>query len=623
MLICGIECGVSVIDNHIHITSPWNESLIAKIKSNFENRKWNGFTWSFPVNPHNVFRLLVLAKGAAEAYKDYDAPLNLNLGLPSNRKEHQVEITAHIYQRRKTIVAGEMGIGKSLATIDAINLSSASNVLWVAPKSAMYSVILEVKKWGCRVQPTFVTYDGLKKLLKSSWEAPQFLILDESQRIKTPTSGRSLAARTVCEAMWEEYKKECWITCLSGTPAPKSPVDLWHQAHCVHPGYLEEPTQNALKYRLELIKMTDGDGGSYPKHITWFDDENKCKVCGQLQGHIEHQMSHSFIKSVNEIEKLYKRLSGLFIAKFKKDCTDLPDKIYRVVQCETPKSMLTAAKMIPKIASRAVTALTLLRELSDGFQYDKIPTGEKTCPICNGSCRGFSYEFVENDSTVQLEDNQTLVSDFSDSVDFKKGQYIKTEDECEACNGLGTVPNFETVANYIPNSPKEIVLKDLLEEFESRIVIYAGFTASIDLVQTICEKAGWTVIRVDSRGWVSTLGGSPTELINKFQDPNQTKKIAFVGHPMSAGTGITLTASPAIIYYSNDFNYESRGQSEDRIHRLGMDVNKGATIIDIYNLQTDKLVHNNLNLKKRLQSIAIGQVVSSLEETSEVLKVID
>lgn len=87
----------------------------------------------------------------------------------------------------------------------------------------------------------------------------------------------------------------------------------------------------------------------------------------------------------------------------------------------------------------------------------------------------------------------------------------------------------------------------------------------------------------------------------------------FVGHPGSAGMGLTLTASPAIIYYSNDFNFESRIQSEDRIHRLGMDVNIGATIIDIINLPSDKMVLENLNKKRILQSISMGEIEDSLK----------
>ena len=43
----------------------------------------------------------------------------------------------------------------------------------------------------------------------------------------------------------------------------------------------------------------------------------------------------------------------------------------------------------------------------------------------------------------------------------------------------------------------------------------------------------------------------------------------FVGNPHAGGIGLNLTAASTMIYYSNDFSYETRAQSEDRAHRIG------------------------------------------------------
>ncbi len=72
------------------------------------------------------------------------------------------------------------------------------------------------------------------------------------------------------------------------------------------------------------------------------------------------------------------------------------------------------------------------------------------------------------------------------------------------------------------------------------------------------------------------------QMLEEFQNKDsEYDHICFIGHPGSAGMGITLTAASMIVYYSNDFNAESRIQSEDRIHRMGMDENRGATIVDL------------------------------------------
>jgi SNF2 family DNA or RNA helicase len=97
-------------------------------------------------------------------------------------------------------------------------------------------------------------------------------------------------------------------------------------------------------------------------------------------------------------------------------------------------------------------------------------------------------------------------------------------------------------------------------------------------------------------------------LLDAFQNDRKIERIAFIGQPGAAGMGLNLTASPSVIYYSNDFNAESRIQSEDRIHRPGMDRNRGATIYDLLLLPSDLLVLNNLKRKRRLQDLSLGEM---------------
>ena len=110
------------------------------------------------------------------------------------------------------------------------------------------------------------------------------------------------------------------------------------------------------------------------------------------------------------------------------------------------------------------------------------------------------------------------------------------------------------------------------------------------------------------------MPGKPGQLVEKFQDRKLDEKIVFIGHPVSSGTGLTLTASPTIVYYSNDFAADARIQSEDRIHRMGMDENRGATIIDLIHLPTDEYVIENLQKKKRLQDMSLGQLIGVMEQ---------
>jgi SNF2 family DNA or RNA helicase len=71
--------------------------------------------------------------------------------------------------------------------------------------------------------------------------------------------------------------------------------------------------------------------------------------------------------------------------------------------------------------------------------------------------------------------------------------------------------------------------------------------------------------------------------------------------------GLTLTEACMAVFYSNDFSPESRWQAEDRIHRPGIDENKGATIVDLFHLGTDVKVLNVLRDNRRLEQMTLTE----------------
>ena len=50
---------------------------------------------------------------------------------------------------------------------------------------------------------------------------------------------------------------------------------------------------------------------------------------------------------------------------------------------------------------------------------------------------------------------------------------------------------------------------------------------------------------------------------------------------------------------------------------MGMDTNRGATIIDLIHLPTDDYVLANLQKKRELQDISLGQIVEAIETPLE------
>ena len=127
------------------------------------------------------------------------------------------------------------------------------------------------------------------------------------------------------------------------------------------------------------------------------------------------------------------------------------------------------------------------------------------------------------------------------------------------------------------------------------------------------------MLKVDGRGWevLNALDSVETALgeMHGGMKPRDRKieKLAFVAQADSASTGIELSASPVIIYYSNSFKGEARMQSEDRAHSNNMDKERGLLIKDYFNLPSDALVKRNLSSKKRLQSITLGDIKNEFE----------
>jgi len=479
----------------------YNPSIVSLVKK-MTGAKWNPKVkvWTVLDCEHNIFLLeseypRVHWECPIKPVTDFNRPLF----------QHQRDIVSFILNRRIGFISATMGVGKTLSSIEIMERSNIENWWYIAPKSALLSVEFEMDKWGCEVYPVFLTYEGLVKRLKThTGISPEGVIFDESHKLKTPTSIRTRAAQFLTENMREEHE-DPFIICMTGTPAPKNPLDWWSQLETLRPGFI--PEGNWYKFRERVAKTITVDLGE--------DDTTKA-------GH-----SYSTIESWKEValaefHKFIKDTITIFVDKA--DCLDLPEKIYTEMVVPMTSQVESRYRFILTNSGTTIEALNKCRQLSDGFIYSD-------------------------------------------------GKAIR-----------------------VTANPKLEMLKDLVVG-KNRVVIFAGFIESINLVKEEMEKLGWRVINSGDKNF--KYG------IRDFMNTSIDEPIAFVNHPKSGGTGLNLTASDTIIYYSNDFDGESRMQSEDRIHRPGC---KGANIIDLYHLPTDKYVRMNLANKVKLQGVTISDM---------------
>lgn len=384
-----------------------------------------------------------------------------------------------------------------------------------------------------------------------------------------------------------------------------------HNCEVAQPGFIKEGNAHKFKQRLCIIQERQSiTGGIYPHIITWLDDDKKCGECGEYKDVGNHTLAsgdyHDFKPTKNEVKNLYKRMKGLVLVQFKKDCLDLPDKQYQIINVQPTVAILQAAKIIRKMTTRAIQTLTLLRELSDGFQYTQEKVGEKECGECYG----------KGTAEIPVLKEGKEITDKVNADDYEIKEVI-----CDGCGGDGKVTLYKRGTEEV-ESPKDAHFIELLDDHEDvgRFIVWGGFKGTIDRLIKMCHSQGWATLRVDGRGYAgSTPTGDPIdtdELLDAMDRTNPKSqemfdkypKVCFVGHPQAGGMALTLTSSPSELFYSNSFNGEARIQAEDRFHRMGMDENSGATIYDMIHLPSDRLVLDNLMKKKRLQNLTMGQL---------------
>ena len=133
-----------------------------------------------------------------------------------------------------------------------------------------------------------------------------------------------------------------------------------------------------MEERLAFMVQQQFDAGTFKKRIGWKDDERKCAECGETREEGPHELDgmtdpddyHEFMPSTNEVAYLYDRLKGLVIDQAQEG---LPATCPRSATARSSASLPPACCAWPRPSSsaapNAVTGMTLLRELSDGFQY--------------------------------------------------------------------------------------------------------------------------------------------------------------------------------------------------------------------------------------------------------------
>jgi SNF2 family DNA or RNA helicase len=123
-------------------------------------------------------------------------------------------------------------------------------------------------------------------------------------------------------------------------------------------------------------------------------------------------------------------------------------------------------------------------------------------------------------------------------------------------------------------NPKVERVKELLEEIEGQVIIWARFVAEIEILLSELRRA---YPDKEIAGYYGAIPEKTREATKKAFQDGQIDYL--VMNPQVGGMGLNFQNCATSIYFSRSYNLEERLQSEARIHRFGQ--SKPVQYIDL------------------------------------------
>ena len=333
------------------------------------------------------------------------------------------------------------------------------------------------------------------------------IICDESDWMKSPK-----ALRTKNLFKLRGYSR--WRRIMTGTPFDGTPFSAFTQYNFLDPTILRCTNYTAFKseYSHTMAK--------YHPLVQHIMKKNKLRWAPQL---IERDGEGR--PKYKNLEQLARLIGPYTFRVLKKDCLDLPEKLYKTITFKLTEEQRRVYRKAEKECR--------LEFQGEEMPFVKLAIATKLSQVTSGYyLHPFATEPVRIDGR-------------NPKLELLRERIIAI---VEAGHQVIIWARYKVQIHDIAEMIQGIRLGDEGDERQIPFVTYFGET----------ER--------DAR----------TQAIDDFESG---KARVFVGNQQAGGSGITLVAASYMIYFSNNFSMRDRLQSEDRAHRIGQTQN--LTIIDI------------------------------------------
>jgi SNF2 family DNA or RNA helicase len=365
------------------------------------------------------------------------------------------------------------------------------------------------------------------------------MCVDESDDIKTAGSSRTMSA--IALGKHAVMRRIC-----TGTSITQGPLDLYSQYKFLSPqilGYTTKASFQSHFAEYERIELRAGSMNKSNNQKAGRDFYDKLICYRNLPELTELIRPHSY-------------------RKLKKDCLDLPDKIY------APPYPVELSKDQRRLYNDAVTETVVYlrnRHAATMPLFDEIDNDEDLIDA-----------IVSLDTKTQIKNALTKLLRAQQII----GGYFTDED--------GKVHAIDK------KNKRVAALMSIVAGTQSPVIIWARFKAEIRAISAALRECYGERSVVEYYGDVSAEDREDAKV--RFQGerhhvdirngehtveiiPEHERARFFVGNAAAGGRGITLTRAQYVIYYSNSFSLSHRLQSEDRAHRIGQTNN--VTYVDL------------------------------------------
>ena len=459
--------------------------------------------------------------------------------------EHQLEALKRSWNKHEYAYFMEMGTGKSKVLLDNIAMlydkGGIDSAIIVAPKGVYRNwsekeipahmpehVLKYVAVWN--PAPTKAQKNELIKLFDLTQDLKILIInveafstkkgvafvekfilahnpliaVDESTTIKNPKAQRTKNLLRL--SINTKYRR-----ILTGFPVTRSPLDLYSQCSFLSPHLLG--------------------------HASYYTFQNRY---AQLINRKMGQRSFRQVVGYQNLGELTDRVGTFSYRVLKKECLDLPDKVYQTREVELTPEQKKVYKQLKKYAVAELESHEIVSVTSVLTQILRLHQ-----VVCG---------FVKHDNGEEVEIQNNRVDE----------------------------------------------LINILEEVRGKTIIWANYQYDIRrILKTLHNITGTESVATYYGG---TPDEERQEVIRRFQDPDSPLQY-LISNVQTGGYGITLTAASTVIYYSNNYDLEKRLQSEDRAHRIGQ-TNKVTYIDLVSRGTVDekivKALRNKLNLAQEV-----------------------